>query len=207
MTDEHHPSQDHPSPAHQDAAVHVHQAADAHASLERPTPSTGESMSARKSPQGVADASPAQGGTTAGSLPRMPLPAGYQLLSQTLSDIPAEELHLVLDHYEDAVMRGTIKALPLEGAEPFQLPVVNHQGKRVNRRIEEEIVIPDDAFEQWLKAERRASRLAVLAVTGRVETSLEKLTSGDDDFSKLLDIRRKRLQKSKAPNRPPKSSS
>ncbi|GGB73877.1 hypothetical protein [Deinococcus soli (ex Cha et al. 2016)] len=137
----------------------------------------------------------------------MPLPAGYQLLSQTLSDIPAEELHLVLDHYEDAVMRGTIKALPLEGAEPFQLPVVNHQGKRVNRRIEEEIVIPDDAFEQWLKAERRASRLAVLAVTGRVETSLEKLTSGDDDFSKLLDIRRKRLQKSKAPNRPPKSSS
>lgn len=131
--------------------------------------------------------------------------SGFRLLSTLLEGVPPEELHLVLDHYEDAVARGTIKAVPLEASEPFSVAVINPQGKRLTRRVEDEIVLPDEAFHAWLKAQRKASRLAVLAVTGRVETSLEKLESGDDNFQKLVEIRRKRLQKTRSTARPGKA--
>ncbi|MFC6662631.1 hypothetical protein [Deinococcus multiflagellatus] len=71
------------------------------------------------------------------------------------------------------------------------------QGKRALRKLDDEIVLPDAAFQGWLAQERRASRLAVLKVTGRVETSLERLASGEDDFRTLLEIRKGRLQKPK----------
>lgn len=127
----------------------------------------------------------------------------YRLLSELLKDIPPEELCRVLEHYEDAVIKGTVKAVPAPAEEGFSVDLVTAQGKRATRRVEEEIVLPDPAFFTWLNAERKASRLAVLAVTGRVETSMDKLAAGDDDFQKLLDIRRRRLQKPK-PTRPAK---
>ncbi|ABW35004.1 hypothetical protein Dgeo_2961 (plasmid) [Deinococcus geothermalis DSM 11300] len=138
----------------------------------------------------------------AAGAPRADQPIPYRLLSELLHDIPPEELQLVLDHYEDAVLKGTVKAIPAPAGQVFSVELITALGKRATRKVEEEIVLPDAAFHTWLAAERKASRLAVLAVTGRVETSLDKLARGDDDFQKLLDIRRKRLQRTRSAKAP-----
>ncbi|WP_304524150.1 hypothetical protein [Deinococcus betulae] len=122
----------------------------------------------------------------------------FQLLSALLKGIPPEELHLVLEKYHDAIKRGTVKAVSAPSNLTFEVEVVTAQGKRAVRKVEDEIVLPDDGFQGWLAQERRASRLAVLRVTGRVETSLARLASGEDDFKTLLEIRRGRLQQPKA---------
>ena len=59
-----------------------------------------------------------------------------QKLSVLLRDVPAEECCLILSHFESAVMRGIIKALPLSGQHFGKVVIkVNHR-KILNAMVE-----------------------------------------------------------------------
>lgn len=133
-----------------------------------------------------------------GRPPRRPGPPVYRLFGELLADVPPRERFFVLERFEDAVRDGAVSAVRARGAVHKRLDVVTPQGKRVRRVVREEIVLDDGSFRAWFARERRASRLAVLAVTGRVETSVERLEGGEDDFARLVAVRRARLARERS---------
>lgn len=116
-----------------------------------------------------------------------------QKLSLLLRDVPAEECCLILSNFESAVMRGIIKALPLSG-QHFGKVVILESGQKKRRSLQDEVVVVDDGWVRWLAEQRRESRYRVLAHVGHVATTVERLKSNEDDFDRLLDIRRKHLK-------------
>lgn len=116
-----------------------------------------------------------------------------QKLSVLLRDVPAEECCLVVSHFEQAVMRGVIKAVPLSG-NYFNKVVILEDGHKKRLSLHDELVVMDADWERWLAEQRRESRYRVLAQVGAVTTTIERVKSGADDFERLLEIRRKRLK-------------
>lgn len=116
-----------------------------------------------------------------------------QRLSVLLRDVPADECCRVLSQFEAAVMRGVIKALPLAG-QHFGKVVIQETGQKKRCTVQDEVVVIDDAWERWFTEQRRESRYRVLAQVGVVATTVERLKGSEDDFDRLLEIRRKRLK-------------
>lgn len=116
-----------------------------------------------------------------------------QKLSVLLKDVPADECCLILSRFEDAVMRGTIKALPLLGVR-FAKIVVLEDGRKKRVTLHDELVVLDAGWERWFSEQRRESRYRILGHVGVVGTTIERVKSEQDDFDRLLEIRRKRLK-------------
>lgn len=114
-------------------------------------------------------------------------------LSILLRDVPAEECCLIISHFEQAVMRGNIRALPLIG-QHFGKVVILENGQKKRMTLQDELVVMDEAWERWFTEQRRESRYRVLGQVGTVATTIERVKSGEDDFDRLLEIRRKRLR-------------
>lgn len=121
-----------------------------------------------------------------------PKPA-YRNLSELLRDIPPNECALIVEGWETAVLKGTLRALPLTGehfGKVIQLPT----GEKKRCTLKDEIVLVDDACRAWLDEQRRESRYRVLSQVGKVETTLERLKSKEDSFERLLEIRKRRIK-------------
>lgn len=117
----------------------------------------------------------------------------YRNLSELLRDIPPNECALIVEGWETAVLKGTLRALPLSGehfGKVIQLPT----GEKKRCTLQDEIVLVDDACRTWLNEQRRESRYRVLGQVGKVETTLDRLKSKEDSFDRLLEIRKKRIK-------------
>lgn len=120
-----------------------------------------------------------------------------QRLSVLLRNVPPNECCLIIEQYETAVMKGVVKALPLQG-EHFGKVVILESGAKKRLSLQDEAVVVDEQWEVWLAEQRRESRYRVLHSTGTVATTIERLKSSEDDFERLLEIRRKRLKAAQA---------
>lgn len=121
----------------------------------------------------------------------------YVRLSALLRDIPANECGLIVEQWEEAILKGVLKSVPLTGehfAKVIQLPT----GEKKRRTLQDELVCADEACRKWITDQRQESRYQVLAHVGRVETSLDRLKAGKDNFEKLVEIRKRRLKVDKA---------
>ncbi|WP_135230477.1 hypothetical protein [Deinococcus fonticola] len=116
-----------------------------------------------------------------------------QKLSILLRDVPPDECCLILKNFEAAIMRGVVGALPLAG-QHFGKVVVMEDGQKKRCTVQDEVVVVDDGWTRWLTDQRRESRYRVLALNGKVATTVERIKDGQDDFERLLDIRRKFLK-------------
>jgi hypothetical protein len=120
-----------------------------------------------------------------------------QRLSVLLRHIPSNECFLIIERFEAAVMKGTIKAVPLLG-EHFSKVIVLENGTKKRVSLQDEAVLVDDHWHAWVAEQRRESRYRVLLNTGVVATTIDRLKSDEDDFDRLLEIRRKRLRAAQA---------
>lgn len=116
-----------------------------------------------------------------------------QKLSILLKHVPADECCLVISNFEQAVMRKQIKALPLSG-QHFNKVVVLETGRKKRVTLQDEVIVIDQAWERWFTEQRREARYKVLAHVGTVATTVERLKANEDDFERLLEIRRQRLK-------------
>lgn len=121
-------------------------------------------------------------------------PPATVLLSSLITAIPPQERRLVIDGYEDAIRRGIIRAVPVEG-KPIPISMSGSGGKRVRRTLREEWVRDTPELKEWITAQRTESRYAAIAATGRVVSTVERLESGEDDFERLAEIRRQLLRR------------
>ena len=67
-------------------------------------------------------------------------------------------------------------------------------GEKKRRTIQDELVCADEACRKWITDQRQESRYQVLAHVGRVETTMDRLKAGKDNFEKLVEIRKRRLK-------------
>lgn len=130
--------------------------------------------------------------------PRMPLTPVR--LSTIVKPIPPIECHLIFRNWEAGVAAEVIRALP-ESGKTFKKTILNELGEEVILEQQEELVFPDERFETWLHEQRQESRYAVLRHIGNLETSLARLEKGEDDFERLLALRRLRLTRDKPARR------
>lgn len=125
------------------------------------------------------------------SSPEPAAPDGYLRLSEILRGTEFPERTFVVTHYDDAVRRGVIQAVVLEG-QPFQ--VRYWQGDSSTRRtLQDELILRTPELEEWLRVQRLESRYAHRAATSNAATSLERLQNGQDDFQRLAKLRRQLL--------------
>lgn len=117
----------------------------------------------------------------------------YLRLSALLKDIPPAECGLIIEQWDSAIQKGTVRAIPL-ASEHFGKVVQAASGEKKRCTLQDEIVLVDEACRAWIAEQRRESRYRVLGSVGRVETTLERLKSKEDSFERLLEIRRKRIK-------------
>ncbi|CAM3445377.1 hypothetical protein DESA109040_12975 [Deinococcus saxicola] len=128
-----------------------------------------------------------------GTTEKVPEKGSYVRLSALLKDIPANECGLIVEQWEEAILKGVLKSIPLTGehfAKVVQLPT----GEKKRRTIQDELVCADETCRKWIADQRQESRYQVLAHVGRVETTMDRLKAGKDSFEKLVEIRKRRLK-------------
>lgn len=114
-------------------------------------------------------------------------------LSALMRNIPSDECCRILSTFDAAILKGTIKAVPLLG-EYFPKTIILENGQKKRATVQDELVLMDEAWEKWFAEQRRESRYQVLNHAGVVATTIDRIKSGEDDFDRLLEIRRRRLK-------------
>lgn len=112
-------------------------------------------------------------------------------LSALLGAVPANELCLVLAHYEEAIRTGKFLAVPIEGRD-FTLKHLTTQGEMTESQVTDEFVEVSDGWTNWLEKMRRESRYAIMSNTGSIATTEERLNTVDD-FAVLARLRKEHL--------------
>ncbi|ASN83309.1 hypothetical protein [Deinococcus ficus] len=112
-------------------------------------------------------------------------------LSALLGAVPANELCLVLAHYEEAIRTGKFLAVPIEGRD-FTLKHLSVQGQATESQVTDEFVEVSDGWTNWLEKMRRESRYAIMSNTGSIATTEERLNTVDD-FAVLARLRKEHL--------------
>lgn len=121
-------------------------------------------------------------------------------LSALLGAVPANELCLVLAHYEEAIRTGKFLAVPIEGQE-FTLKHLSVQGQATESKVTDEFVEVSDGWTNWLEKMRRESRYAIMSSTGSIATTKERLNTVDD-FAVLARLRKEHLAQRDSAARP-----
>lgn len=125
------------------------------------------------------------------TFPTSSAPEGFIRLSEILRETEFPERTYIVSHYEDAVRRGVVQAVMLEG-HSFQ--VRYWLGNSSTRRsLQDELILRTAELEEWLRVQRLESRYAHRAATQNAATTLEHLESGRDDFQRLAKLRRQLL--------------
>lgn len=105
--------------------------------------------------------------------------------------MPANELCLVLAHYEETIRTGKFLAVPMEGR-GFTLKHLTTQGEMTESQVTDEFVEVSDGWMNWLEKMRRESRYAIMSNTGSIATTEERLNTVDD-FAVLARLRKEHL--------------
>lgn len=106
---------------------------------------------------------------------------------------PEKYVRLSRIHWNDAVIAGTVRAVPLKG-QKFSKMVVDRTGQETTVEVQDELVEATPQFEAWLTQQREESRYAVLPHYGEIATTPDRLKKAEDDFERLLQARVQRLQ-------------
>lgn len=114
------------------------------------------------------------------------------LLSAVLGDIPPLERSRIIEKFEYAVRKGHIQAVPLD--QPSFSVVIPRAGRKLTRRaLQDYSLLDTPALHGWLKAMRSEARCAHMQATGKVSSTVERLTSGEDSFLRLAELYRQTL--------------
>lgn len=116
-------------------------------------------------------------------------------LSELLKPIPGTELALILERYMEAIRDGTIAAVPHPGQRFTRTYIDPQTGQKRKRTLTDESILLTSAVTTWIMDCRRKVRYQNMIRTGRVETTDERLASGEDDFDHLVALRRQILKK------------
>lgn len=121
----------------------------------------------------------------------MTVPPTYVQLSALLADLPDDEQSRIVEDALDAVVRGRFKAAGL--ADTFKIDYRDSTGKRIRKTVPDLAVSPSPEFAAWLEAQRRESRHRTMARSSKGRTTMQRISSGEDDFEKLADLTRRTL--------------
>ena len=135
---------------------------------------------------GLADVDPLQTDEVA-----VTVPPTYVQLSALLAGLPDDELSLIVEGTLDAVVKGVFRAARL--VDTFKIAYRDTNGKRIRRTMPDLAISPSPEFEAWLLAQRRESRHRAMVWSGKVQTTMQRIVSGEDDFEKLADLTRRTL--------------
>lgn len=122
-------------------------------------------------------------------------------LSELLKACAPEERYCVLRDWEDG-LATVLRAIPRPDQPAFELSLVNPQGKTEKRKVQEELVILNDAATKWLDGKRLESRLLIIETTGKFDTLPADIERQPDLLNKLADARRKYIQNQRKAKQP-----
>ena len=113
------------------------------------------------------------------------------LLSVLLAKIPRGEQSLILEGIHAAIGTGVVDGVALAGQPSIKVIYRDSEGARVRRTIQDLLLQPTPAFESWLREQRQAARLRAMTLSGKIESTLDRIETGEDDFGALADLTRR----------------
>lgn len=118
------------------------------------------------------------------------LPKRVQL-SVLLATIPRVEQGVILENIHAAIGTGVVDGVALADQPSIKVIYHDSKGARVRRTIQDLLLQPTPAFESWLRERRQAARLRAMTLSGKIESTLERIETGEDDFGALADLTRR----------------
>lgn len=138
-----------------------------------------------------------QGNETNEEVATVPPPFGQ--FSVILIDLPDDERSLIIEGVRDAVAKGVFKAAGLDST--FRATYRDDTGKRIRKTVQDLAISFSPEFSTWLEAQRRASRHQAMVRSGRVQTTMQRLLSGEDDFEQLADLTKRTFAQQQHPKK------
>ncbi|AZI45221.1 hypothetical protein EHF33_20135 (plasmid) [Deinococcus psychrotolerans] len=119
----------------------------------------------------------------------------FTRFSALLALQPRNEVCLLLSGYKDALRAGRIEAVPEAGWE-FSITYLDAQGQEKTETHNEEFVLLTDKSARWISTQQLAARHLIMANTGTLTTTEERLNNNVDDLRALARMRRDALNAS-----------
>ena len=114
----------------------------------------------------------------------------YVQLSALLAGLPGYAKSLVVENTLDAVGRGMFKAASL--ADTFKIDYKD-AGKRIRKTKPDLAILHSPEFEAWMEVQRRDARHRSMVRSGKAQTTMQHIVSGEDHFDALADLTRRTL--------------
>lgn len=118
----------------------------------------------------------------------------FILLRELLQSLPINERLLIIDGLDDAIRKGILKAVPIEGP-AFAVSVPRAGRKRGRRLVREHCIRDTPEALAWVTRQRAEARYRDLEATGRVSSTVERLAVQLDDFDRLAELHRQTLRR------------
>ena len=113
-------------------------------------------------------------------------------LSMELMTIPENEQAFIFEHFEEALRKNLIAALPDE-KQTFKATYIDRSGKQVTERKHEKHIVVNPAWEKWVNEQCERSRYHQMKIKGDFATTADRITANPEEFELMLKMRREEL--------------